>query len=113
MYKVVNIGGKDVELAATASTAIRMKQVFGIDLISIFAHAEENGGAEISSVMSQLAYIMNCQALKKDMSKLNMDTFFEWCDEFGGADILMCADEIISVYMGNAETSSESKKNSN
>lgn len=112
MYGIVNIGGRDIELTATASTPIRMKQIFNIDLMKIFANAEATNGEEISSVMSQLAYLMNCQALKMDMTKINENTFFEWCEDFGPMDILEKSEEILNIYLGNAFTTSKAKKNS-
>lgn len=111
MFKTITIGEKEVELVATASTPIRMRQIFGVDLMRVFSKAEEDGGVEMADVIPQLAYVMNCQAKKMDMTKLNMNTFVEWCDEFGAMDLVNASAQIIEVYTGNSVSKSISKKN--
>lgn len=111
MYGVVEVGGGSLELTANAATPYRVRQIFGIDILKTFMTAETDGGVETSGIIPQLAYVMNCQALKVDMSKLNMETFYEWCEDFGPTELLEKGNEILDIYVSNTRTSSKPKKN--
>lgn len=111
MYGTLEIGGKTLELTANAATPFRVKQVFNIDIMKTFFDSQTDGGISASSVIPELTYIMNCQALKKDMSKLNMNTFYEWCEDFGPMEIIEKAEDILAIYLGNQQVTSKAKKN--
>lgn len=110
MYKVLNIKGKDVEFLANAATPYRVKQVFHVDIMKAFFNADKDGGIDTANIIPQLAYIMNMQAFKKDMSTLNEESFFEWCEQFGAFDLAECGEDIINIYLGNQTGESTSKK---
>lgn len=58
----------------------------------------------------QLAYIMAAQAAAKvpsDMSKISMDTFFEWLEQFEPHEIEAVSDDIMAIYNGTAEPDPE------
>ena len=44
------------------------------------------------------------------MKTLNFDTFIDWCDQFDGAELLMHAEEIVTVYFGSRVTTSRPQK---
>ena len=110
MYTVLKIGESDVELLANAATPYRVKQIFGLDIMRIFFNADKDGGIDTANLIPQLAYVMNAQALKQDMTKLNEDTFYVWCEQFSAFDLISNSDKIIDVYLGNQQSDSESKK---
>ena len=62
------------------------------------------------TVGEKLAFIMNCQAEKRDMNKLNVETFVEWADQFDGAELFMHMQDFVSLYLGSRVTSSKAKK---
>lgn len=97
MYKTIEIDGKEMEFAANAATPFRYKQIFKSDLFSVLADEKrvEEEGAEL---IMRLAYIMNKQAEKADMSKLNEDEFISWLEGFSAMAFINNADEIMTVY---------------
>lgn len=111
MYGTIEISGKTLELTANAATPFRVKQVFNIDVMKVFFESQSDNGLGASAILPELTYIMNCQALKKDMSKLNLNTFYEWCEDFGAMELIENAEKILSIYLGNQEVSSKAKKN--
>ena len=62
------------------------------------------------TVGDKLAYIMNAQAEKKDMNKLNADSFLEWADQFDGAELFLHMRDFVSMYLGSRQTTSTQKK---
>ena len=126
MYKKIEIAGadgqaKEVEFLANAATTRRFKMIFHEDLITKFANAKvESDGKEIYDVdfLPELAYVMAMQAEAKSNEKLKLDklndsTFLDWLEGFDSMAIENKADEIMGIYVGNTETTSEAKKNIN
>ena len=110
MYRTVKIGDKDINLLANGATPIRYRMVFGRDILSELQKADQDGGLMASSI-SELTYIMAMSADDSvDMSKINVNTYVKWLEQFEAFDITMAADQIIDVYMGNTTTTSEIKK---
>lgn len=103
-------------LLANAATAIRFKQIFGVDLLSKFANAQtetENGTKYEIDFIPELAYIMAMQA-KQDrtaLDKLNRTSFIDWLEQYDSFAFENAAEEIINVYVSNLPGSSEAKKN--
>lgn len=86
MRRTVTIGGKDIELKATASTMFRYRDMFGRDLIKDFiklkANVNTNEKEEVLSgepleIVSKLTFIMAKQA---DPSIGN--DLYDWLDQF-------------------------------
>lgn len=111
MYGIIKLNDTDMEMVANAATPYRMRQIFNIDIMKEFMSAEKDNYATIVSILPQLAYVMNCQALKTDMSKCNQETFLEWCENIDAMAIENKAEDIISIYLGNQNTQSRAKKN--
>ena len=119
MYKVIQLldadgNMKDVPMLANAATPFRFKQVFGQDLLVLFQTSVSNNGAYDLDFISELAFIMAKQAKAKDdgadLSKLNKEWMLDWLEQFDGFELLNNANEIIGVYLGNAEITSKEKK---
>lgn len=98
MFKTLTIDGKDVALVANAATPFRYKQVFHKDLLSILGNEAEAEAQGVEAV-TQLAYIMNKQAEKADMNKLNEDEFIVWLEGFSAMAFINSAEDILNVYM--------------
>lgn len=111
MYGTINLNGIDMELVANAATPYRMKQIFNIDIMKEFMNAEKDNYANVISALPQLVYIMNCQAVKADMNKLNQETFLTWCENLDAMAIESKSEEIIAIYLGNQNSTSRAKKN--
>lgn len=118
---IERVDGSDTPtpLMANAATPRRYKQVFGEDLLTLFANAEtddENGKSYNIDFIAELAYIMNMQALAADgkvkLDKLNPNGLLDWLEQFEGMAIEDAATDILNVYLGNTATASSAKKNS-
>lgn len=110
---------KDVEFMANAATARRYKMIFGEDLLTKFTNAEEEkDGKKVYNIdfLPELSFVMAMQAQalsdnKLKLEKVNTNMFLDWLEQFDSMAIENHASELMSVYQGNVETSSESKKN--
>ena len=109
MYREIKVGKSTVPMLANGATPIRYKMVFGKDLISEFQNVESNYALAMDTI-SELAFIMAKAAEKADMSKLNMETYIEWLEQFEPLDLTEASDGVVDIYLANSETSSEVKK---
>lgn len=112
MYREIVIDDQNVALLANAATPYRFKQIFGSDLMKVLNGINKGQEDEVASldVIVQLAFVMNAQAEKKDISTLSFEAFLTWAEQFGPMSIVEKAEDIVAVYMGNAASSSQSKK---
>lgn len=119
MYKVITLKtdeGEDINVPflANAATPFRYKSLFGKDLLLLFQKAAKDDGAYDIDFVSELAFVMAMQAKSRneglDINTVNRDNMISWLEQFGGFEMLTRANEIISVYIGNEETTSEEKK---
>lgn len=110
----------EVEFLANAATPLRYKSVFKKDLLTQFANAkidEPNGATSLNiDFLPELAFIMAMQARALDdkevkLDKLNENLLMDWLEGFDSFSFENKAEEILDVYYGNSETTSESKKN--
>lgn len=116
MYKEIELdtqeGMKAFPFLATGTTAYRYKQCFRQDLMIALNNMENKTDAEKADtgIGGKLAFIMNAQAEKKDMNKLNPDAFLEWADQFDGAELFLHMQDFITLYLGSRKTTSQAKK---
>ena len=113
MFKEVKIGNITVPMLANGATPLRYKMIFHKDLISEFQDATENAEKAMES-LPELAFIMAMTAKskdgKQDLSKLNLNLYMEWLEQFDPMDLPMASEQIVNLYLGNTVTSSEPKK---
>lgn len=105
MYRKIKIDGKEIELVANAATPFRYKQTFGKDLLAILGN-EAKAETQGVDTITELAFIMNKQAEKADMNKLNNEVFFEWLEDFGSMAFINSAEDVLNVYMDSATSTS-------
>lgn len=113
--KLENGTTKEFGFLAVGSTQYRYKQIFGRDLMQDMTKMVNSETGSFSddidfSVSDKLAFIMNCQAEKKDMNCQNFDTFLEWVDQFDSASLLSHMSDFVSIYIGNKASTSKPKK---
>ena len=125
MYKKITLKdakGKDidVEFLANAATPLRYKSIFKADLLTSFANAKnDNPDGTVTyniDFLPELSFIMAMQAKAADdknvkLEKLNANEYMDWLEGLDSFTIEENSEEILSVYYGNTETSSDSKKN--
>ena len=126
MYKSItlqNAKGEDVEIGflANAATPLRYKNIFRNDLLTKFANAKkENEDGTVNfdiDFLPELSFIMAMQAKAADnkevkLEKLSNNEFMDWLEGLDSFTIEENSEEILSVYYGNTDTTSEAKKNS-
>lgn len=127
MFREVSIARADgsdapTELLANAATPRRYKQIFHEDLLTLFANAEkvkENGSKYYQiDFLAELAFVMAMQAKVAGgdkaikLEKLNENNLIDWLENYEGMAIEDAAIDILSVYLGNTQSDSETKKNS-
>ena len=109
MIKVLTVRGasgeeKILPLMSNGNTVRRYKQVFGRDFYadSECLADEKSSLAERLETVTRLAFIMNCQATGRDMSKMRgpQEAALEaWLDELDSSTIAENYAEIYSVYL--------------
>lgn len=104
-------GEKRFRFLATGTTAIRFRQVFHQDLLVELNKMNDDEGKDMDTgVGDKLAYIMNAQAEGKDMAVLSPEDFFQWADQFDGAELFLHMQDFIKIYLGSKKTTSTPKK---
>lgn len=124
MYKAIklhNAKGETIEVGflANAATPLRYKMVFHNDLITMFANSkkETDEGVKYNiDFLPELSFIMAMQSKAADDDKIKLDKlgyneFLNWLEGLDSFTLEENAEEIVSVYYGNTETTSEAKKN--
>ena len=109
MEKIINIDGKDMNMAANGATPLVYRTIFGSDVFSDLQGAVEGETLKDPSVIERLAFVMGRQggSIEKET------TLEEW---LGSIDdpmaLIMSAGDIMTLWAGNRKTLSTSKKKS-
>lgn len=109
MYQIVKIGGRDVPMLAMASVDVYYKRIFNDDPIKAQTKGDESTiefALRMGFVMAKFAETRD----RKEMLKLNEDSFLDWLDGFYRADLMEALGDIIMVYENQKNTSSTEKK---
>lgn len=114
MYKEIKIGKTMIPMIANAATALRYKNVFGKDLLAEFQNTGDDATKPMISI-PELAFIMakaaEAREGKADMNRLNEEIYLDWLEQFDPMDIPLAAEQIITLYAGDAMAEIEPKKN--
>lgn len=111
MYNVIKIGDKDVPMLAMASVDIYYRNIFHEDAIKLQTKEQDEG--DIINFVLRMAFVMAKFAELKDrreMNKLNEDSFLDWLDQFERADLLDALVDARLTYEGQSITQSDAKK---
>lgn len=105
---------QDFEFISNGMTQYRYRQLTGRDLTKdvsqLVKDREDIGDDADFTITDKLAYIMNMSATKADMNKLNIETFYEWIEQFDSSNSINIMGEIIGIYFGTKKSTSEPKK---
>lgn len=111
MYNVVKIGDKEVPMLSMASVDFYYKEIFHEDPIKL--QVENSDAGAIFTMIEKMGFVMAKFAEihdRKEMLKLNMDSFYEWLDGFERNDLTDALEDIQKTYEGQTVTSSKAKK---
>lgn len=112
MYNIVRIGEKDIPMLAMASVDVYYRNIFHEDPIKLQTAKDLDEGdliifvQKMGFVMAKFAEVKD----RKEMAKLNEDSFLEWLDQFDRADYLNALGDIRMTYEGQTVTASDAKK---
>lgn len=113
MFKEIMIGAVNVPMLSVASANVLYRRVFKVDPITLQADKDMSVGDNLNFGM-QMGYIMNqlymCRENREALKTLSEDTYLEWLDQFDNADMMNALVEIISLYNGQAVSTSDAKK---
>lgn len=110
MRKTINIGGREVELKATASTLRKYRNWFNRDLLKDFNELKksfDNGGevsSDIIEIVQNLTYVMARQA--DPTIKLSVD---DWLDSFDSFPIQDFAVDVVTLWARSLDSTVELK----
>lgn len=108
MTGTINIGDKQVEMAANAASPFVYRNIFHEDFL--LKSQEEKPDFEI---FQKLAFVMSKQAETSsfaDLMKLKVDDYYEWLIQFEALDLLNAAPAISDLYMGQTKKLSVPKR---
>lgn len=117
MFGKVNIGGKEVAMAANAATPFFFTQLFKQDFfVESQKVTEGNEGAAVD-LFSKVGFIMAKQAEFNEtpakmhalMNKLSLTDYIAWLEEFEAMDIAVATGDIATIYSGQATPSTKAK----
>jgi len=112
MYDIVKIGDKDVPMLAMASVDIYYKNIFGIDPLTVQTK-EDPPISEVITLFQQMGFVMAKFAetkSRKEMLKLNEESFIDWIEQFDRAELIKALPDIRAIYDGEKAPSAEEKK---
>lgn len=111
MQKSVNIGDQEVQMRATAATAIRYRNVFGGDIMKELIEMDPKKiDAKVIEKIQQLGFIMAKTAEGANMATLTKDDFVDWLDQFDSLALMQAAKDIVTIYIGGKQSQSKLKK---
>ena len=112
MYNVIRIGAAEVPMLSMASVDVYYKSVFHEDPLKIQTQSE--GPDEAISFYYRMGFIMAKFAElrdRKEMLKLNDDSYLEWLDRFDRLELMSALEDIQKTYDGQSVTYTDAKKN--
>lgn len=113
MYNIVTIGDKAVPMLAMASVDVYYRNIFHEDPFKFQTDHSDDPGAMVdfhirmAFVMAKFAELKD----RKEMAKLNEDSFIDWLDQFSRWDLISALEDVMKTYNGQTLTTSEAKKN--
>ena len=112
MYNIVKIGEMDVPMLSMASVDIYYRNIFHEDPIKLQTKEQDEG--DLINFVMKMGFVMAKFAELKDrkeMLKLNEDSFLDWMDGFERMDYISSLPDIRMTYEGQSLTSADAKKN--
>lgn len=113
MYNEVKIGNINVPMLCMASSDVYYRNIFHEDPIKLQAAFGDDAGAMIN-FYSKMAFVLAKYAELKDrkeMLKLNEDSYAEWLDQFDHSEFMDALEGVMLTYNGQSITTAEAKKN--
>lgn len=112
MYNIVKIGDKEVPMMSMASVDIYYRNVFHRDALKTQVGAMDEADSvnfvlEMAFIMAKFAELND----RKEMLKLNEESFIEWLDQFDRVDLINALPDAQKTYEGQMLETADAKKN--
>ena len=112
MYNIVKIGDKDVPMLSMASVDIYYRSIFHRDALKTQVNTVDEADSvnfvqEMAFVMAKFAELKD----RKEMLKLNEDSYLEWLDQFERVDLINALPDAQKTYEGQMLETADAKKN--
>lgn len=109
MEKIIQIDGKDMNMAANGATPLVYRTIFGQDVFADLQSAVDGDVLKDQSVIERLAYVMGRQG-----GSIDKETTLEgWLSTLNDPmALIMAAGDVMTLWTGNRKTLSTSKKKS-
>ena len=112
MYNLVKIGDRDVPMLSMASVDLYYRNIFHEDAIKL--QTKDQDEVDLINFVMRMGFVMAKFAELKDrkeMSKLNEDSYLDWLDGFERNDYFNALPDVRMTYEGQSITDAEAKKN--
>lgn len=112
MFNNVKIGERTIPMMAMASCDVYYRNIFHEDAIKLQTKKDLDEGDLVNFIMKMGFVMAKFAELKdrKEMNKLNEDSYLDWLDQFDRAEYLSALGDVRLTYEGQAVTVSDSKK---
>lgn len=113
MYNIVKVGESEIPMLSMASVDVYYRNIFHEDPLKLQTDENMDAGAMIGFIQRMGFVMAKFAALKdrKEMLKLNEDSFYEWMDTMERNDLINALPDIQATYEGQSIPISEAKKN--
>lgn len=113
MFNIVKIGTSEVPMLSMASVDVYYRNIFHEDPLKIQTDENADTGVMIGFIQRMGFVMAKFAELKdrKEMLKLNEDSFYEWMDTMERNDLINALPDIQMTYEGQSINGSEAKKN--
>ena len=112
MYNVIRIGAAEVPMLSMASVDVYYRHIFHEDPLKIQTQAQ--GADEAIGFYYRMGFVMAKYAElrdRKEMLKLNEDSYIAWLDRFDRLELMTALGGIQATYDGQSVTYTDAKKN--
>lgn len=112
MYNKIVIGEKEVPMLSMASVDLYYRNIFGEDPVALQTKGIDEGDMinfiiRMGFVMAKFAELKD----RKEMLKLNEDSFLDWLDQFERNALFAALPDVQKTYEGQMVTTADAKKN--
>lgn len=113
MYNIVKIGDKAVPMLSMASVDVYYRNIFHEDPIRLQTDENSDAGSMVNFFLRMGFVMAKFAELKdrKEMLKLNEDSFLDWMDGLERSDLINALTDVQATYEGQSIASAEAKKN--
>lgn len=122
MFKMIELGDKQIPILTTAATNVYYKQIFGEDALALQSEGNMTVAQQVEFAQ-KLLYVACKQAeaqslvtsgkassVRDFMRTISEDDYLDWLDSVDFGDVNSAAGEVMQAYIGGSKSTSKAKK---